>query len=438
MQIKRYRGADMAEALQKVKEELGPEAIILSTRQVRGGGGKFGLFGKPLLEVTAARDMDGSLGANGDIPDPLAPPDNRWNRIQAFLRGDKPAPGAQENGLMRQIMAKNRIETRQLLTPLQDDIQELKEVLHAVGDAHRTTLREEEDFHQMRNDLVEMRQMMHRLTSHSAGLRDANLPENLLVLYQQLTFNGVEDKFAKRLVEEAAKNIPGKELEDFSYVKIFLARMLMKIVRVTGGIQPSPEERRIIALVGPTGVGKTTSVAKLASEQAIKFKRKVSLITVDTFRIAAVEQLKVYARIMGLSISVVTGKAELKQALADTKDSDVVFIDTAGRSQRDGMQMSELRKLFGGEQEIEIALTLSTTTKDSDLTDITRRFGEMPISSVLFTKLDESTTYGSLINHCIRFKMPIGYLSTGQKVPEDLEVATKERLVDLLLNISGA
>ena len=155
-------------------------------------------------------------------------------------------------------------------------------------------------------------------------------------------------------------------------------------------------------------------------------------------RTAAVEQLNVYARIMGLSISVVTGKAELKQALADTKDSDVVFIDTAGRSQRDGMQMSELRKLFGGEQEIEIALTLSTTTKDSDLTDITRRFGEMPISSVLFTKLDESTTYGSLINHCIRFKMPIGYLSTGQKVPEDLEVATKERLVDLLLNISGA
>lgn len=438
MQIKRYRGADMAEALQKVKEELGAEAIILSTRQVRGGGGKFGLFGKPLLEVTAARDMDGSLGANGDIPDPLAPPENRWNRIQAFLRGDKPPPGARENGLMRQIMAKNRIETRQLLTPLQDDIQELKEVLHAVGDAHRSTLREEEDFHQMRNDLGEMRQMMHRLSSNSAGLREANLPENLLVLYQQLTFNGVEEKFAKRLVEEAAKNIPGKELEDFSYVKIFLARMLMKIVRVTGGIQPPPEGRKILALVGPTGVGKTTSVAKLASEQAIKYKRKVSLITVDTFRIAAVEQLKVYARIMGLSIAVVTGKAELKQALADTQDSDVVFIDTAGRSQRDGLQMSELRKFFGGEQEIEIALTLSTTTKDTDLTDITRRFGELPISSVLFTKLDESTTYGSLINHSIRFKMPIGYLSTGQKVPEDLEVATKERLVDLLLNISGA
>ena len=105
MQIKRYRGADMAEALQKVKEELGAEAIILSTRQVRGGGGKFGLFGKPLLEVTAARDMDGSLGANGDIPDPLAPPENRWNRIQAFLRGDTPPPGARENGWMRQIMA---------------------------------------------------------------------------------------------------------------------------------------------------------------------------------------------------------------------------------------------------------------------------------------------------------------------------------------------
>ena len=438
MQIKRYRGADMAEALQKVKQELGADAIILSTRHVRGGGGKFGLFGKPLLEVTAARDAEGQLDGNGEVPDPLAQAGNRWSRLQAFLKGGKGAAELAEGGLVRQMMAKTRIETRQLLSPLQDDIQELKEVLHAVGDSHRGALREEEDIHQIRGELGDVRQMLNRLTAQSAGMREADYPENLVVLYQQLTFNGVEDKFARRLVEEAAKNIPPKEVEDFTYVKIFLARMLMKIIKVTGGIQVAPDTQKIVALVGPTGVGKTTTVAKLASEQVIKHKRKVALITVDTFRIAAVEQLKVYARIMGVPISVVNGRAELGEAIANYSTCDVVFVDTGGRSQRDELQMSELRKLFGGDERIELALTLSATTKDSDLSDITRRFGDLPLSSVFFTKLDESTTYGSFFNHSIRFKTPIGYLSTGQKVPEDIEVATKERLVDLLLKISGA
>jgi flagellar biosynthesis protein FlhF len=437
MQIKRYRGTDMQEALHKVKQELGTDAIILSTRQVRGASGKFGLFGKPMLEVTAARDVEGIAEGNGGVPDPLAPPATRLSRLQAFLKGKTPVERS-ENVFMRQIMAKNRIETRQLLTPLQDDIQELKDILHAVGDAHRASLREEGDLHQMRAEMGEMRQMLNQLTAQSAGLREANYPENLVVLYQQMIFNGLEDKFARRLVEEALKNIPAKEMEDFAYVKIFLARMLMKIVRVTGGIRPEPQGQRIVALIGPTGVGKTTTVAKLASEQLIKHKRRVALITVDTFRIAAAEQLKVYARIMGVPIAVVNGKAELRQALESNAACEAIFIDTGGRSQRDELQMSELRKLFGGEERIEIALTLSATTKDSDQTDITRRFGELPVHSVLFTKLDESTTFGSLFNHSIRFKTPIGYLATGQKVPEDIEVASKERLVDLLLDISGA
>ncbi len=438
MQIKRYRGADMQEALQKVKQELGTEAIILSTRQVRGGGSKFGLFGKPILEVTAARDVDGSIDTNGAVPDPLAPGSNgRWSRLQALLKGRAGQQEPAENTFMRQIMAKNRMETRQLLTPLQDDIQELKEILHAVGDSQRSALRGEEDLHQIRAEMGDMRQMLNAITAQSAGLRDANYHENLVVLYQQLIFNGVEEKFARRLIEEASKNIPAQEIEDFNYVKIFLARMLMKIVKVSGGIKTAPDQRRILALIGPTGVGKTTTVAKLASEQLLKHKRQVALITVDTFRIAAVEQLKVYARIMGLPISVVNSKAELRQAIASHANCDALFIDTGGRSQRDDLQMSELRKLFGGEDGIEIALTLSSTTKDSDLSDITRRFGELPVSQVLFTKLDESTTYGSMFNHAIRFKLPIGYLATGQKVPEDIEVATKERLVDLVLNISA-
>jgi flagellar biosynthesis protein FlhF len=211
----------------------------------------------------------------------------------------------------------------------------------------------------------------------------------------------------------------------------------MKISKVTGGLRVEPGRQRIMALVGPTGVGKTTTVAKLASEQLLKFRQKVGLITIDTFRIAAVEQLKVYAKIMGVPISVVSGRDDLSLAIREFADRDAIFIDTGGRSQRDAVQMSEIYQIFGRDLPIEVYLTLSVTTKDTDQSEITRRFGQIPLAGVIYTKLDESTTFGSIFNHSIRFKTPVAYLTTGQKVPEDIEVATKERLVDLLLNIAG-
>jgi flagellar biosynthesis protein FlhF len=434
MQIKRYRAADMHEALSKVKKDLGADAIILSTRQVRGGGGTFGLFGKPMLEVTAAREapdgQEADPSALAALPQPA--------REALAARANPALLGGSESDLMRQLLAKNRMETQGLLGPLQDDIYELKEILHAVGDTQKNTIREDTALQQIRSEMADMRQLIQSLTAQSTSLRSADYPDNLVVLYQQLTFNGLEEKFARRLVEESLKSIPTKELEDFSYVKIFLARMLMKILRTTGGIQPAADQQRVIALVGPTGVGKTTTVAKLASEQMLKQGRQVALITIDTFRIAAVEQLKVYAKILGLPVTVVQKKAELQQAIASHAQADVIFIDTGGRSQRDDLQMAEIYKLFGGEENIEILLALSATTKDGDLTEITRRFSEIPLAGMLFTKLDESTGFGSIFNHSIRFKLPIAYLTTGQKVPEDIEVATKERLVDLLLNITGS
>jgi flagellar biosynthesis protein FlhF len=435
MQIKRYRGADMQEALQKVKQDLGTDAIILSTRQVRGGRGTFGLFGKPMLEVTAARD--GELSAE----DAVSLASSNSGILSKLSKATKPgAGGASGPGdlAVRQLMAKHRVETQGLLAPLQDDIHELKEILRATGERGRDRARDDATISQIRAEMAEMRQMLHMLSAQSAGLKDANFPENLVVLYQQLLFNGVEEKFARRLIEECARTIPPKDLEDFPYVKIFLARMLMKIVRVTGGIEADPGRQKVVALVGPTGVGKTTTVAKLASEQLLKHHRQVALITVDTFRIAAVEQLKVYAKIMGVPISVVNDKTELQHALQNYSNKDVVFVDTGGRSQRDEVQMSELYSLFGNGSDaaVDVLLTLASTTKDSDLTEITRKFGEIPIKAATFTKLDESTQYGSIFNHSIRFKLPVSYLATGQKVPEDLEVATKERLVDLLLNIT--
>lgn len=429
MQIKRFRGADMQEALQHVKREMGNDAIILSTRQVRGGRGTFGLFGKPMLEVTAARDAGENGGDTAGLLAALPK--------SAKARLARAGGGGSESDMLRQLMVRNQADTQGILAPLQDEIQDLKDILHQVGDAQKSVVREGVSLSQIQGEIAEIRQTLQSLSLSTAGLREAEYPENLVVLYQQLIFNGMEEKFARRLIEESMKNIPPNELEDFTYVKIFLARMLMKIVKVTGGLRVDPGRQRIMALVGPTGVGKTTTVAKLASEQLLKFRQKVGLITIDTFRIAAVEQLKVYAKIMGVPIAVVNGRDDLMRAVRDFSDRDVVFIDTGGRSQRDSLQMSEIYQIFGGESPIEVFLTLAVTAKDSDQSEITRRFGQIPLGGVVYTKLDESTTFGSIFNHSIRFKTPVAYLTTGQKVPEDMEVATKERLVDLLLNIAG-
>ena len=164
----------------------------------------------------------------------------------------------------------------------------------------------------------------------------------------------------------------------------------------------------------------------------------MALITVDNLRIAAVEQLRAYAKVINLPLSIVSDKAELDRTLAGYTDFDVIVIDTGGCSQRDETQMFELREIFDERGRLHNILVLSAGTKDSDNNEITRKFGSMPLDSVIFTKLDESSSYGSLFNHVIRFKKPISYLTTGQNVPEDLEVATKERLVDLLLHISNS
>ncbi|MDH4224725.1 MAG: flagellar biosynthesis protein FlhF [Deltaproteobacteria bacterium] len=420
MHIKRFRGADMQEALEKVKKEMGSEAIILSTRHVRGGRGAFGLFGKPMLEVTAAQD-------NGE----------NSPELEALLASKgRSSPQAEPDPSFGS--ARSRAETFSILAPLTDEISDLKEMLQNVGTAHLSAFRDSAMLSQLKAEIQDMRQMVHALSSQAQGLRDSDFPENLVVLYQQLTFSGLEEKFARRLLEEALRNIPAGDLDDFNYVKIFLARMMMKIVKVTGELAVEPGRQKVVALVGPTGVGKTTTVAKWASEQSLKHQRRVGLITVDTFRIAAVEQLKVYAKIIGLPITVVSGKTDLQQAIRDFGDKDVVFVDTGGRSQRDDLQMAEIHHLLDGETNMDILLALSATTKDPDLTEITRRFNQLPLKGVVFTKLDESTGFGSIFNHAIRFKLPIAYLTTGQKVPEDMELATRERLVDLLLNISEA
>ena len=427
MQVKKYIVANMQEAIKSIKEDLGSNAIIISTKKVRKGSGTFGLFGKTALEVTAARD-ERSRGSKKKIwSGPVSAEKTEYQKEIVYNPpGYSKAPQSGGN--------------RKSYDTIKEDIGELKDMMQDLRRGIRREVNDNATITHLKYELGEIKGLIAGLVAQSSELREEELHENLIAIYQQLCFNGVEEKFVKRLIKEVKKKIPKEEIDNYSYVKVYVARMFMQVLRIEDSFTQCREigGPRILTFLGPTGVGKTTTLAKIAGSRRIENPDvKIGLITIDTYRIAAVQQLKEYARIIKVPIRVVNDTKQLDRTLAEFQSKDLILIDSAGRSQRDEMQMSELRDLLGKYDRFDNLLVLSATTKDSDLVEITKRFSDIGLDGVIFTKLDESTSYGSIFNHAIRFKLPIAYLTTGQNVPEDIENASRERLIDLLMNISG-
>jgi flagellar biosynthesis protein FlhF len=213
---------------------------------------------------------------------------------------------------------------------------------------------------------------------------------------------------------------------------------------VTDILKPAPEVTldglsKVLMFVGPTGVGKTTTLAKLAARFSLMQRKKVTMITADTYRIAATDQLRTYGRIMGIPVEVANSSEEIPDILAKHKNSNLILLDTAGRSPSNDEQMEELKNLVNSSQPDEIHLVISATTKYYDMIRIIERFGmAVPINRMIFTKLDETRFYGSFLNLMNNFQIPLSYYSTGQNVPDDLEVpevhSLAERITQVILS----
>lgn len=192
-----------------------------------------------------------------------------------------------------------------------------------------------------------------------------------------------------------------------------------------------------VVLVGPTGVGKTTTIAKMAGRLTFIENKKVGLITLDTFRIGAVDQLKIYCEIMNLPFKVVLNSSEMEKAIEEMKDCDVVLIDTTGRSSKNLMQLNELRTYITKAKTDNIQLVVSSTTKDKDIKTIVEGYKQLNFRKVIITKLDETNTYGSILNIINYAKKPISFLTVGQQVPEDIISPTKEKIIKLILGVDN-
>lgn len=401
MRVKTYKAIDMKEALRMIKRDLGPQAVILSTRKVVEGRRAFGLLGRPMVEVTAALD------SASNQPPSMEPPEKR-------------AEGE------RQLEPANKT-----LETLREEMHELRrELVQAVnsskGPAAELSVR-------LESGLEELRWWASRMArDQRPGKESANTTAGGAALFR-LVRQGVMERHALEIVRRVEKAVRGSQEDQEGFLQR-VTIMVHRLCRVQDPLGcPRQNVPTVLALVGPTGVGKTTTVAKIAARCALDQNRKVALLTNDTYRIAAVEQLRTYARIMDVPLEVVMDPSELPGLIDSYSDRDTILMDTAGRSPMDSAQMEELAALLSAEPRVKPLLLVSATTEPRAMERVVRRFAPLKPVGLIGTKLDEATQFGSLFSVSLQMRLPFTFFTTGQRVPEDMRLANKEEMASWVM-----
>ncbi len=344
MKIKKFLVSNMSEALKKIRDELGPNALILDAKQVSRGP-LYQLYGKKMLEVTAAIDED------------------KNKRVESTPISTEP------------------------LQELMQDLQEIKELL--------------------KYGFIERK-------------------------YREVFFKLCDMGISKDVALKIAKKLTGDG--DNNFAEIDLKERLVSLLPKTEPIKlPKNGTPNIVALIGPTGVGKTTTIAKLAAKFALLENIPVGLITIDNYRVAAVEQLRTFADIAGIPLEVVNEPQEFPEKVSRLRDKKIILIDTAGRSQRNGYHIAELANYFKLVQPNEVHLVLAANTESRTLESVTERFIPLGVNKFIFTKLDETESIGPMFSVLFEYPKPVSYLTFGQTVPDDIETADEVRLAELLM-----
>lgn len=297
------------------------------------------------------------------------------------------------------------------------------------------TTRYRHDFQQQEDGLQELHALAEQLR-HDSHHEEKQLPETLFDVYTDLVECDIEESISQEFVERL-RHEPGLDPRDTAAFRTELTRILEDELHVAGPIEASSDQCRIVALVGPTGVGKTTTIAKLAANYRLRENKRVGLITVDTYRIAAVEQLRTYAEIIDLPMEVVSTPREMREAKARMSDLDLVLMDTAGRSPRDEVRIQELKSMLAEAAPDEVHLVLSAVGGARSLANTAERFAAVGSTALIITKLDEATALGNLVTLTRSCGLPVSYLTDGQNVPDDIQVAHSRTLAELILTVES-
>lgn len=397
----------MTEALAKVREQLGTDAIILSTRSEKRGG-VFDFMGRRMVEVTAAVDDNqpaakvSDVRANNNRTSPISPADARLYPPQRPVTYE---PAGKPEFLRRPGNVEiKEIESRVNVEKMLDDIRELKSSIKVLADS--------------------------ALSGEMSGL-----PSNLASILSSMQASGMDDKIAKRVVRQLLDKLTGMELTDSSAVFKKTSELLISSIEEVSPIMFAGAKPRMVAFVGPTGSGKTTTIAKLAADFTLKMEKEVSVLTIDTKRVDAVGQLKAYCRILNIPLNIAYTPEELPAAMPVIMKCDITLVDTPGSCPMDKPQMLEMVEFLQKIVPQEVHLVMSVTTSLSEMNRIYDNFSLLKPNRILFTKLDETDSYGPMLSFAILAKKQMSYVTYGQNVPGDFNVADPVQLIEQSLGM---
>ncbi len=458
MQVRTVRASSVKEAMEQIKDELGSDAVLLHTKKYREGGV---LGGAEMIEVTAAVDeTQARVPHTPSVYVPPAAPILPSNVLNQYRMNEPPTDGATamparglvsaydtygaESPMAEPYVAAVLPNASQPAAPSAPAVLPPQPAAPAYETApapvpppdgkmipsHEEVpvMQDDESAERIRlleDELAQMKTML-------ASMIAANQPKEIVTIQDALRRQDVRSE----LCEDLAGKVPVADVNLDSLdprAGSVLSGYLSQVMKFTDGLTPGARGSRVFAFIGTTGVGKTTTLAKVAAHFVLEQNLKGALITADTYRISAVEQLKKYAEILGLPVEVVYSAADLKKAIARHRSKDFILVDTAGRSQYNEFQMDELKDLLTAHSRMEKHLVVSATTKEADVAEIMKRFSVCKPDRIIFTKTDETRTIGMVLNLLAGSELPLSFLSNGQSVPDDIIPATAERFAELLL-----
>ncbi|MGG1399051.1 flagellar biosynthesis protein FlhF [Bacillus salipaludis] len=413
MKTKKIVAETMHLALKMVRQQLGEDAIIVNTKVIKTGG-FLGIFAKQKYEVTAY-----SVENDGDPSEP---------EFQVKL---KEWPLKNDNFKSNMVIKTANSENESNVFHKQP--QKLYEFYNKETEPKEKSISSSEKNENIL--LEEMQQMRKMMMNFLLNDKQSNsLPAGLVNGINELKKQGVNDEVLEYISGKILTKYESNNALDEALIANEIISIMVEIFekRIPKTITVR-DQTRMISLIGPTGVGKTTTIAKLATEQVLKQKRKVAMITTDVYRIAAVEQLKTYAVILGVPVEVVRSKDELEKALKKLESYDLIYMDTTGRNYKDPEYCSSINEFIDLSIESDHYLVLSLTTKYEDLQLLLNEFLDSPVKRLILTKFDETTSYGTILNIAYKFPYHLTYITNGQSVPEDISAIDASQIARKLL-----
>ena len=410
MTINKFTGKTKEEAIECAKQAFGPNAVIMNIKEIKPKG-LFGIFKSSTYEVTAAMDekkqtqtITTSQLARTTLPGKIDYKADEEIKMPSF------APKSASETL-KPTPAPAAPKAAEQTSDIEQEIKELDSIAKMMESTFDKPQNKEPSKPQSAQELKFVR-----------------------ILYKTLLDNEVDEKYINQILDEIEKFLrPGNSLD------VILSNVYQKLILRFGQpetIKVNGKKPRVVFFVGPTGVGKTTTIAKIASKFKVNYNKNIAFITADTYRIAATDQLRTFANILDTPLSVIYTATELNSAVAEYEQADVIFVDTAGFSHKNETQRTDMRALLAGlspEYEKSVYLVLSATTKYRDLISIIDSYKDIDDYKLIFTKLDETSSYGNLLNIKLYSDAGISYVTNGQNVPDDIEVFDTQKIVKQLL-----